>query len=127
MKETDLLLPGEPSCILPWGLCNYFAQHPWVTFSICWCSLNGFWQSLTLFAQVFQISYGTLTNEQVNVARYDYLFEIDPVNPGKRTYKNPFDFGFFANWSDFCLGNGSNSKINWFELYEVPKAGHLYP
>ena len=68
-----------------------------------------------------QISRGVTTNEEVNVTRYDYFFEVDPENPARKKFYNPFDHGFTKNWADFCVKSGSNSKINWFELYELQK------
>lgn len=118
---TDLGLPVAPTCFLPWRLCTYLTSHPWIVYTIFWCALNGFWQSLTLIAQLYQISRNVTTNEEVNMSRYDYFFETDPVNPAKKRFANPFSHGFVKNWGDFCTESGANSKINFFELFEIPK------
>jgi len=120
--RSDLTTPLQNMCYLPWLNCYYINSHPWISLTGTWCLFFSTWTIMTLASQIYQISIGLTTNEYLNWHRYDrYLQEVDPSNPSDKRYTNPFDYGLLKNWVEFWSSSGTNSRINWFELYSTPR------
>ncbi|KAI8850331.1 ankyrin repeat-containing domain protein [Chytridium lagenaria] len=124
----QVAVPAEtvpsPHCFLGNSLCTNFAYDPaLMTFSF-WMLFNSCWVIFLFFFQSYQISINLTTNEFTNFYRFNYLVhpQDKDLPPYRRRMLNPFNLGPIANFADFLSGGGVLKDVNWFDIYEVPRA-----
>jgi len=132
LNTTPLTPTQLSSCFFTPTICHFMHYNTLALSLSLQLAFHCLWTGLLLAMQLYQISIGKTTNEQINSHRLEYY--VNPHDTHKEVWKrrevNPFDKGFIGNCSEFWRGGKGDSvvyssMISFILIMQVPRDAYM--